>query len=77
MADFLETRWRGVRHVFWGSQLRNMQVTTALHMELYNVDRELMRQDLHPLGGNLPPPLAGEGRGGGDEAEPAGVAAQR
>jgi glycerol-3-phosphate dehydrogenase len=83
MADFLETRWRGVRHVFWGSQLRNMQVTTALHMELYNVDRELMLS-------NLPPPLAGEplssgsrdfprgqGRGGGDEAEPAEVAAQR
>src|SRR6266478_1188160 len=55
MADFLETRWRGVRHVFWGSQLRNMQVTTGLHMELYNVDRELMLQE-------LPPPLAGEGR---------------
>jgi glycerol-3-phosphate dehydrogenase len=69
MADFLETRWRGVRHVFWGSQLRNMQVTTGLHMELYNVDRELMLQE-------LPPPLAGEGRGGGAR-EPAEVAAQR
>src|SRR5437899_4252465 len=70
MADFLETRWRGVRHVFWGSQLRNMQVTTALHMELYNVDRELMLQ-------HSPPPLAGEGQGGGRGAEREEVAAQR
>jgi hypothetical protein len=76
MADFLETRWRGVRHVFWGSQLRNMQVTTGLHMELYNVDRELMRQPLPPQGGTLPPPLAGEGWGGGTE-EPAEVASKR
>src|SRR5437660_7681748 len=67
MADFLETRWRGVRHVFWGSQLRNMQVTTGLHMELYNVDRELMLQ-------HSAPPLAGEGQGGGRGAEPAEVA---
>src|ERR1700682_6442482 len=76
MADFLETRWRGVRHVFWGSQLRNMQVTTGLHMELYNVDRELMRQQLPPQGGTLTPPLAGEGWGGGTE-EPAEVASKR
>jgi hypothetical protein len=61
MADFLETRWRGVRHVFWGSQLRNMQVTTGVHLELYNVDRQLMAQA-------LPPPVA---------AEPATVAGQR
>jgi hypothetical protein len=69
MADFLETRWRGVRHVFWGSQLRNMQVTTGLHMELYNVDRELMHQQLPAPVGNL--------RGGGTEAEPAEVVSQR
>src|SRR3989441_6460677 len=66
MADFLETRWRGVRHVFWGSQLRNMQVTTGLHMELYNVDRELMLQ-------HVSSPLAGEGAA----SEPAEVAVQR
>jgi hypothetical protein len=47
-----------------------MQVTTALHMELYNVDRELMRQE-------LPPELAEEGRGEGLAPEAAGVAAQR
>jgi len=77
MADFLETRWRGVRHVFWGSQLRNMQVTTGLHMELYNLDRELMKSPLPCPSRNLPPPLAGEGRGGGDSAEPAEVAGKR
>jgi len=75
MADFLETRWRGVRHVFWGSQLRNMQVTTALHMELYNVDRELMLQKVPLAGEHLPPPLAAEGQGGG--RAPAEVAGQR
>ncbi|HKV30837.1 MAG TPA: anaerobic glycerol-3-phosphate dehydrogenase subunit GlpA [Candidatus Dormibacteraeota bacterium] len=74
MADFLETRWRGVRHVFWGSQLRNMQVTTGLHMELYNVDRQLM---LDPVAGTFPPPLAVEGQGGGTAPEPAQVTAQR
>ena len=39
MADFLESRWRGVRHVFWGSQLRQSQVTAGLHLELFNLDR--------------------------------------
>ncbi|TMG00354.1 MAG: hypothetical protein E6I10_00320, partial [Chloroflexi bacterium] len=77
MADFLETRWRGVRHVFWGSQLRNMQVTTGLHMELYNLDRELMKSPLPHPSRNLPPPLAEEGRGGGDGAQPAEVAGKR
>ena len=42
MADFLETRWRGVRQVFWGSQLRQAQVTAGLHLELFNLDRQLM-----------------------------------
>jgi glycerol-3-phosphate dehydrogenase len=65
MADFLETRWRGVRHVFWGSQLRNMQVTTGLHMELYNVDRQLME----------PPP--GEGAAATGAPQPAEIAGQR
>ena len=46
MADFLETRWRGVRHVFWGSQLRQAQVTAGLHMELFNLDRQLMSDSL-------------------------------
>src|SRR5438445_960689 len=59
MADLLATRWRGVRHVFWGSQLRQAQVTAALHLELFNLERQLMH--------DLPPSLAGEGRGGGLE----------
>jgi glycerol-3-phosphate dehydrogenase len=61
MADFLETRWRGVRHVFWGSQLRQAQVTAGVHLELFNVDRQLQE--------HLPPSLAGEGQGGGVAAE--------
>jgi glycerol-3-phosphate dehydrogenase len=66
MADFLETRWRGVRHVFWGSQLRQAQVTAGLHLELFNVDRQLME--------HLPPPLAAEGRGRGITPEVEAVA---
>ncbi len=42
MADFLESRWRGVRPVLWGSQLRQSQVTAGLHLELFNLDRALM-----------------------------------
>jgi glycerol-3-phosphate dehydrogenase len=48
MADFLETRWRGVRHVFWGSQLRQAQVTTGVHLELFNVDRQLQLEGDDP-----------------------------
>jgi glycerol-3-phosphate dehydrogenase len=73
MADFLETRWRGVRHVFWGSQLRQAQVTAGLHLELFNVDRQLMLDQVPPplveAEVPLPPPLAGEGRGGGTAPE--------
>src|SRR2546423_1998497 len=70
MADLLETRWRGVRHVFWGSQLRQAQVTTGLHLELFNLDRQMMlEKSTAPAGhfpppSSLPPPLAGESRGG-------------
>jgi glycerol-3-phosphate dehydrogenase len=77
MADFLETRWRGVRHVFWGSQLRNMQVTTGIHLELYNVDRQLMREEAPAATAALPPPLAGESQGEGATPEPAKVAGER
>jgi len=69
MADLLETRWRGVRHVFWGSQLRQAQVTAGLHLELFNLDRQLMLET-----GHFPPPQ-GEGQGGG--VEKAEVASQR
>src|SRR5919204_3469295 len=61
MADFLETRWRGVRHVFWGSQLRQAQVTTGLHLELFNVDRQLMLQNAQF------PSLLEDRQGGGRE----------
>ena len=73
MADFLETRWRGVRHVFWGSQLRQAQVTAGLHLELFNLDRQLMGA-LPPPAPNFPPPQ-GESQGGG--VETAHVASKR
>jgi glycerol-3-phosphate dehydrogenase len=66
MADFLESRWRGVRHVFWGSQLRQAQVTAGLHLELFNVDRQLMAD-------RVPPPVAREGQGGGEAPEAVGA----
>jgi hypothetical protein len=46
--------------VFWGSQLRQAQVTAGVHLELFNVDRQLQE--------HFPPPL-GEGHGGGVPAE--------
>src|SRR2546421_2915357 len=67
MADFLETRWRGVRPVFWGSQLRQAQVTAGVHLELFNLDRQLMSQGPLPD----PPPQAREGD------RPVEVASQR
>jgi glycerol-3-phosphate dehydrogenase len=45
MGDFLETRWRGVRPMLWGSQLRQAQVTAGIHLELFNLDRQLMLDD--------------------------------
>ena len=77
MADLLETRWRGVRPVFWGSQLRQAQVTAGLHLELFNLDRQLMFQSQPPSDALLPPPLPGKGRGGGEEAHAPEVASKR
>src|SRR5438552_7573413 len=77
MADFLETRWRGVRHVFWGSQLRQAQVTAGLHLELFNLDRPLMFQSQPPSDALLPPPPPAGGRGGGEEAHTPEVASKR
>jgi len=77
MADLLETRWRGVRPVFWGSQLRQAQVTAGLHLELFNLDRQLMFQSQPPSDALLPPPLPEEGRGGGEEAHTPEVASKR
>jgi glycerol-3-phosphate dehydrogenase len=48
MAEFLETRWRGVRQVFWGSQLRQAQVSLGLQLELYNLDRQLAMDQAAP-----------------------------
>jgi glycerol-3-phosphate dehydrogenase len=74
MADFLETRWRGVRHVFWGSQLRQAQVTAGLHMELFNLDRQLMAEKNADL---LHPRLASERRGRSRPPAQKEVAAER
>src|SRR5205823_4508172 len=63
MADFLETRWRGVRHVFWGSQLRQAQVTAGLHLELFNLDRQLIFDRASVPSVDVPPEI-GKGRGG-------------
>src|SRR6266851_9216587 len=54
MADFLETRWRGVRQVFWGSQLRQAQVNLALQLELYNLDRQLATDRQPAMGPTAP-----------------------
>ena len=73
MADLLESRWHGVRHVFWGSQLRQAQLTAGLHLELFNLDRQLMLEKEPARAASLPPPLAREGQGGGDTPEAVGA----
>src|SRR2546428_336465 len=74
MAELLQTRLRGVRPVFWGSQLRQAQVTAGIHLELFNLDRQLMLEKSAAPPGHFPPPQ-GEGQGGG--VETAEVASQR
>jgi glycerol-3-phosphate dehydrogenase len=38
LKRFLEERWKGVRPVLWGSQLREEQLIQALYAELFNLD---------------------------------------
>ncbi len=39
LKNFLEERWKGVRPVLWGSQLREEQLIQALYTEFFNLDR--------------------------------------
>ena len=38
LKNFLEERWKGIRPVLWGSQLREEQFIQALYTELFNLD---------------------------------------
>jgi glycerol-3-phosphate dehydrogenase len=38
LKQFLEERWKGVRPVLWGAQLREEQLIQALYAELFNLD---------------------------------------
>jgi glycerol-3-phosphate dehydrogenase len=38
LKQFLEERWRGVRPVLWGAQLREEQLIQAMYAELFNLD---------------------------------------
>ena len=38
LKSFLEERWKGIRPVLWGSQLREEQLIQALYTELFNLD---------------------------------------
>jgi glycerol-3-phosphate dehydrogenase len=39
LKNFLEERWKGIRPVLWGPQLREEQLIQALYTELFNLDR--------------------------------------
>jgi len=38
LKEFLEERWKGIRPVLWGPQLREEQLIQALYSELFNLD---------------------------------------
>jgi len=38
LKDFLEERWKGIRPVLWGPQLREEQLIQTLYTELFNLD---------------------------------------
>lgn len=40
LKRFLEERWKGIRPVLWGAQLREEQLIQALYTELFNLDHE-------------------------------------
>jgi glycerol-3-phosphate dehydrogenase len=39
LKNFLEERWKGIRPVLWGPQLREEQLIQALYTEFFNLDR--------------------------------------
>lgn len=39
LKNFLEERWKGIRPVLWGAQLREEQLIQALYTEFLNLDR--------------------------------------
>lgn len=38
LKNFLQERWKGIRPVLWGAQLREEQLIQALYTELFNLD---------------------------------------
>lgn len=40
LARFLEERWKGIRPVLWGAQLREEQLIQALYTELFNMEHQ-------------------------------------
>jgi glycerol-3-phosphate dehydrogenase len=40
LRGFLEERWKGIRPVLWGSQLREEQLIQALYTEMFNLDQQ-------------------------------------
>jgi glycerol-3-phosphate dehydrogenase len=38
LKNFLEERWKGIRPVLWGPQLREEQLIQALYTEMFNLD---------------------------------------
>lgn len=41
LADFLQKRWKGMRPVLWGQQLREAQLSTAIYSALFGMERML------------------------------------
>ncbi len=39
LKEFLEERWRGVRPVLWGNQLRELQFMEEIYLGILNLDK--------------------------------------
>jgi glycerol-3-phosphate dehydrogenase len=40
LKGFLEERWKGIRPVLWGDQLREQQFIEEMYMGVLNLDKE-------------------------------------
>ncbi len=45
LGHFLEERWKGIRPVLWGAQLREEQLIQALYTELFNLEHQQKRDE--------------------------------
>ncbi len=43
LIDFLEGRWKGIKPILWGDQLREEQLIEGIYMGIFALDKAAMR----------------------------------